>query len=29
MVPTIRRETIKMQAKRLRDLFDIDLTTAK
>jgi len=29
MVPTSRRETIKLQAKRLRDLFDIDLTTAK
>lgn len=29
MVPTTRRETIKVQAKRLRDLFDIDLTTAK
>jgi len=29
MVPTTRRETIKVQAKRLRNLFDIDLTTAK
>lgn len=29
MVPTTRRETIKVQAKRLRKLFDIDLTTAK
>jgi hypothetical protein len=29
MVPTTHRETIKVQAKRLRDLFDIDLTTAK
>ncbi|MEE4138713.1 hypothetical protein [Pseudomonas viridiflava] len=29
MVPTTYRETIKVQAKRLRDLFDIDLTTAK
>jgi len=29
MVPTTRGETIKVQAKRLRDLFDIDLTTAK
>jgi len=29
MVPTTRRETIKVQAKQLRDLFDIDLTTAK
>ncbi|TCV62211.1 hypothetical protein [Pseudomonas fluorescens] len=29
MVPTTRRESIKVQAKRLRDLFDIDLTTAK
>ncbi|NYH11911.1 hypothetical protein [Pseudomonas moraviensis] len=29
MVPTTHRETIKVQAKRLRDLFEIDLTTAK
>lgn len=29
MVPTTHRETIKVQAKRLRNLFDINLTTAK
>lgn len=29
MVPNTHRETLKVQAKRLRNLFDIDLTTAK
>ncbi|PXX64573.1 MULTISPECIES: hypothetical protein [unclassified Pseudomonas] len=29
MVPNTLHESIKVQAKRLRDLFGIDLTTAK